>query len=95
MKTIIEKLGIKKIQRHIYTQKTYLPVRGQEEIIYCIDEDVKKLEQQRNEMLEMLLDTVMAFELTHGNAQIPFLVEIDTIKRITNKPWQQIKELIK
>ena len=50
---IIDKLGIKPIA--VYNSDSY-PYK------YCLDVDVRELEQQRNEMLEALIYFIKAYE---------------------------------
>jgi len=78
MKDIIEKLGIKPL-------KTYFYIADGD---YCNPQEVRELEQQRNEMLEALvkdidlLETIM--EHTYGDEYIQseLLNRIDIVQRI-------------
>ena len=91
---IIEKLGIMPIE-FIYGQ-----LHGTESA-YCYHTDLKRIENQRNELLEALL------ELMEGVDGLPPLTAIagllgkqwttceEALIITTGKPWEEIKELVK
>ena len=83
---IIEKLGIEPINWFKY--EGYLDK-------LCYQTEVKELEQQRNEMLEALINNNLALELIQ-NKKTPgkiYLANKKLIEKIAKMPWSEIKEL--
>ena len=78
---IIEKLGISPIKRKYYFFSTNRH--------FDIDE-VRKLEQQRNEMLEALIERSLSEDKKYGIRNWSL---VEAIEKATGKTWQQIKEL--
>jgi len=77
----IEKLGITPIDLNDY-----------ENVDHVIEEPIRKVEQQRNEMLEALIDEAIYYEDSYQTVRASFLIRI-----IENacypKTWEEIKEL--
>ena len=78
---IIEKLGIRSVSAH--------PVHKDGYTFFSFQE-VRELEQQRNEMLEALIEVRENDYLTEG---AKWFYE-GIIKRATGKTWEEIKELL-
>ena len=91
---IIEKLGIEPIKR-------YCPGDGKNHPIFmCGEKKVREVEQQRNEMLEALINarkyTEALLKDKYNSKRSVKLPPTDrAIEKITGKSWQQIKEIIK
>ena len=85
--TIIEKLGIEPIKEcSMYT--TFGHDNGE----WVEETKVRKLENQRNDLLEALIWT--AKQIEDEEFMRPPKI-INPIERATNRSWEQIKELIK
>ena len=83
-KGIIEKLGITPIEG-IPSGPFGIPV-------FDMDE-VREVEQQRNEMLEALIDSVIESKEA-SYSDIPWRYFIQIIEKDTGKTWEEIKSLI-
>lgn len=87
---IIKKLGI---ERPDYIDGCF--IRGDGNWIEY--EEYLKLEQQRNEMLEALIDDIQSYEFSPGD-MFPFSNykrNKSIFQKATGKTWEEIKELIK
>ena len=82
---IIKKLGIKPIESH--------PVRNG---YVCDTLEVRIIEQQRNEMLEALVDIAIdeSFFTLNRESQRRIDIARKTLKKINGKTWEEIKQLI-
>jgi hypothetical protein len=89
---IIEKLGITPIG-YIYGQ-----LHGVE-AAYCYHSNLQIIEQQRNEMLEALIESNIELEIYHeyhpktGTGHF-IQRNIKAIEKATGKTWAEIKELL-
>ena len=87
MKTIIEKLGIKPIEIDFIKDFGGFST-GKINI-----EDVRELEQQRNELLEALIEYYNVIEGEGIESRVDFSIIKKTDPQ--HRSWQQIKELTK
>lgn len=61
----------------------------------CITEEVRELEQQRDEVLEALIEDIISYEFSHGDmfSHSNYKRNISIIKNIYGRSWEDIKEL--
>ena len=92
MSNIIEKLGIEEIEQY-----------QENGMYYCLAHEVRELEQQRNDMLEALIEIVQSYisllKQHHGSDKTTeeiedlFKPQIRTIEKTADMSWSKIKEL--
>lgn len=94
-KNIIEKLGIKGL-KHTLVSEGFFNSR-----VYTsfVSFEVRELEQQRNEMLEISIDTILTeMEMCPNIPEEMILAAysnfVTVIEKATGKSWKEIKELI-
>ena len=85
----IETLGIKPLIAHMIPSTQYGMISSFEL------EDVRKLEQQRNDLLEALIEMVIDVGHDIPEALILHTEEVSIIEKATGKSWEEIKELYK
>jgi len=88
---IVKKLGIKPIKRF-----ECIGVSGLRKNAVCESSDVEKLEQQRDETLEALINTCLVLEAIHESSakRSLYFKNIKVIERISEKTWNGIKDLL-
>ncbi len=79
---MIEKLGITPIDLDDY-----------ENVDHAIGKPIRELEQQRNEMLEALIEVIKT-DLDYNGYSYMFPELIPIVEKATGKTWEEIKELI-
>ncbi len=92
MSKFTEKLGIKPIRAHRF----YADVHAKTSEPYCKTEEVRKVEQQNADLLEVLISACQELELYYE--VVPGYTSdeceyIDTIKEVTKMPWEKVKEI--
>ena len=88
---IVKKLGINPIKRF-----ECIGVSGLRKNAACESSDVEKLEQQRKETLEALIDTCLVLEGIQESSKKRklYFKNIKVIEGISGKTWHEIKDFL-
>ena len=87
MSNIIEKLGIEEIEQY-----------QENGMYYCLAHEVRELEQQNRDMLEVLIDKILTEIEICPNIPEEMILDaysnfVTVIEKTTGLKWQKIKEL--